>query len=215
MRVLDGGVVIFDAVAGVQPQSETVWRQANKYNVPRIAFINKLDRVGANFAGAVESMKQRLRAVPVPVQFPIMDQDKLQGIVDVIEEKATMFQDEGDVSPLEQSVPENLLSTLASYREHLLEKAAEADDALLERYLDGGEISAEEIRAALRKGTLGNVMVPVLCGAAAQNKGIHALLDGVIDYLPSPVDVPAIEGAHPVSGAVSYTHLTLPTILRV
>lgn len=206
LRVLDGGVVIFDAVAGVQPQSETVWRQADKYNVPRIAFINKLDRVGANFAAAVESMKQRLRAVPVPVQFPIMDQDKLQGIVDVVEEKAIMFQEEGDVSPLEQSVPESLLPTLASYREHLLEKAAEADDALLERYLDGGEISAEEIRAALRKGTLGNNMVPVLCGAAAQNKGIHALLDGVIDYLPSPIDVPAIEGAHPVSGEMAVRH---------
>jgi elongation factor G len=203
LRVLDGGVVIFDAVAGVQPQSETVWRQADRYKVPRIAFINKLDRIGADFAAAVATIQQRLRANPVAVQFPIMKDDSLHGIVDVVGEKAIIFQGEDESSAVEEPVPEALLATLASYRERLVEKAAEADDGLLEKYLDGGEVSADEIRAALRKGTLENTLVPVLCGAAAQNKGIHHLLDGIIDYLPSPVDLPAVEGAHPHSGEIA------------
>ena len=206
LRVLDGGVVIFDAVAGVQPQSETVWRQADKYMVPRIAFINKMDRPGANFSRAVEMIQQRLRAVPVPVQIPIGAEKEFHGVVDLIDQKAFLFDEERKGTVQEAEVPADLLPTVASYREHLVEKAAEADESLLEKYLEGEEITPEELRAALRSGTLRNTLVPVLCGAAARNMGIPPLLDGVVDYLPSPLDLPAVEGTHPKTGEVALRH---------
>ena len=203
LRVLDGGVVIFDAVAGVQPQSETVWRQANKYKVPRIAFINKMDRTGANFSRAVEMIQQRLRAVPVPVQVPIGSEKEFRGVVDLIDQKALFFDEDRKGTMHEAEVPADLLPTLALYREHLVEKAAETDEALLVKYLEGEEITPQEIRFALRSGTLRNTLVPVLCGAAARNMGIQPLLNGVVDYLPSPLDLPPVEGTHPKTGEVA------------
>ena len=197
LRVLDGGVVIFDAVAGVQPQSETVWRQSDKYHVPRIAFVNKMDRVGADFAHTVETISQRLGANPVPVQLPIGAESDFRGVVDLIEEKAFLFSQTERADLVQEAIPEGLRETVAQYREHLLEKVAEVDDTLLEKYLEGRPITGEEIRCALRKGTIKNALVPVLCGSALRNLGISMMLDSVIDYLPSPLDMPAVEGRDP------------------
>ena len=197
LRVLDGGVVIFDAVAGVQPQSETVWRQSDKYQVARIAFVNKMDRVGADFAHTVETISQRLGANPVPIQLPIGAESDFRGVVDLIEEKAFLF-DQGERADLiQEAIPEGLRETVAQYREHLLEKVAEVDDTLLEKYLEGRSISGDEIRYALRKGTIKNALVPVLCGSALRNLGISMLLDAIAGYLPSPQDMPAVEGRNP------------------
>jgi elongation factor G len=197
LRVLDGGVVIFDAVAGVQPQTETVWRQSDKYHVPRIAFVNKMDRVGADFGYTVETISQRLGGNPVPVQIPIGAENDFRGVVDLIQEKAYLFS-QGDQADLEEApIPAELLETVKRYREHLLEKVAEVDDALLEKYLEEIPISEEEIRSALRKGTVNNEFVPVLCGSALRNLGVSLLLDGIIGFLPSPLDMPPIEGRNP------------------
>ena len=196
LRVLDGGVVIFDAVAGVQPQSETVWRQANKYEVPRICFVNKMDRPGADFARTVDMIRDRLSARPVPVQLPIGAENTFRGMVDLVRQKALLYGDEVG-APTEAPIPAELQDEAAKYRDLLLERVAETDDALLEKYLEGEEFTEDELVAALRRATLSNTLVPVLCGTALRNRGIHPLLDAVIDYLPSPLDVPSVEGMDP------------------
>ena len=196
LRVLDGGVVIFDAVAGVQPQSETVWRQANKYEVPRICFVNKMDRPGADFARTVDMIRDRLSGRPVPVQLPIGAENTFRGMVDLVRQKALLYGDEVG-APTEAPIPAELQDEAAKYRDLLLERVAETDDALLEKYLEGEEFTEDELVAALRRATLSNTLVPVLCGTALRNRGIHPLLDAVIDYLPSPLDVPSVEGMDP------------------
>ncbi len=206
LRVLDGGVVVFDAVAGVEPQSETVWRQADRYGVPRVAFVNKMDRVGADFYRTVEMIKNRLRAEPVAVQVPIGSEADFVGMVDVIERKALYFTDELGARPEVRPVPAELEDEVESTREHLIEKLAELDDELMELYIEGEEISVEQIKAALRKATVGYDLVPVLCGSALKNKGVQPVLDAIVDYLPSPLDVPPIRGVNPVTGEEEERH---------
>ena len=200
LRVLDGGVVIFDAVSGVQPQSETVWRQANKYGVPRIAFVNKMDRSGADFTRTVDMIAHRLGARPVPVQMPIGAESEFQGAVDLIEEVAQIYGEDAN-APEIRPIPAELLDQAAQCRDYLFEKVAETDDALLEKYLEGETITKDELKAALRRATISNTLVPVLCGTALKHKGVQPMLDAVIDYLPSPDDIPSIEAIDPRSGA--------------
>ncbi len=194
LKVLDGAVGVFCAVAGVQPQSETVWRQADKYKVPRVAFVNKMDRTGANFYRVLEMMNDRLGATPVAVQIPIGAEDKFQGVVDLIEMKGYIWDVEGDFGMKfkEVEIPADLKDKAAEYRAKMIETAVEADEALMERYLEGGEITNDEIKSALRKGTCALQFNPVLCGTAFKYKGIQKLLDAVVDYLPSPLDIPAL-----------------------
>ncbi len=199
LRVLDGGVVVFDAVAGVQPQSETVWRQADKYRVPRICFINKMDRVGANFQRAIDMIRHRLKANPVPIQMPIGSNSEFQGVVDILEEKALIYS-EGSILAEEAPIPEECREEYLNYRDALMEKVAETDESLLIKYLEGEEISSSELRSALRRSTIQNHIVPVLCGTALRTKGIQPLLDAIVDYLPSPLDVPPVTGVHPKTG---------------
>lgn len=189
LRVLDGAVAVFCAVGGVQPQSETVWRQADRYRVPRVAFINKMDRVGADFYSCLNQMVTRLNANPVAVQIPIGSEDNFVGVVDLIENKALYFNAE-TLDTQEGEMPEELADKIAEYRETLIVKASDFDEALMEKYLEGEEVDPEEIRAALRKGCIAMGLVPVFCGSAFKNKGVQRLLDGVIDFLPSPIDVP-------------------------
>jgi elongation factor G len=195
LRVLDGAVAVFDAVAGVQPQSETVWRQADKYNVPRIAFINKMDRPGADFDHAVDTIRTRLSAKPVPIQMPIGAEDQFKGCIDLIEMKALYWKDEtmGADYSIEE-IPADLKDKAQAAREQMIEAVAEVDDALTEKYLDGAEISNDEVRAALRKGCIEIKIFPVICGTAFKNKGVQTLLDAVIDYMPSPLDIHAVTG---------------------
>ncbi|MGE0884869.1 MAG: elongation factor G [Blastocatellales bacterium] len=195
LRVLDGAVAVFDAVAGVQPQSETVWRQADKYNVPRLAFINKMDRPGADFDHAVETIRTRLSANPVPIQMPIGAEDQFKGCIDLIEMKALYWKDETmGADYVTEDVPADLKAAAEAAREKMIEALADADDAIAEKYLEGQEISAAEIREALRRGCIGIKLFPVVCGTAFKNKGVQTLLDAVIDYMPSPLDVAAVEG---------------------
>jgi elongation factor G len=195
LRVLDGVVALFGSVEGVEPQSETVWRQADKYRVPRIGFVNKMDRPGADFLRVLDMMRSRLNAVPVAVQIPIGSEDSFRGVIDLVGRKAVVFQDEALGAQFEVTgIPADYAEEAETCREKMIEAAAEADDRILEKYLTGGEISEEEIRAALRKGTIGLKFVPVLCGASFKNKGIQQLLDAVVAYLPSPLDVPAVKG---------------------
>ena len=194
LRILDGGVVVFDAVAGVQPQSETVWRQADRYHVPRICFVNKMDRVGADFHRTIDSITHRLRANPVAIQIPVGTEDSFRGVVDLIEEKAVMFPDANTQVPHEGPVPEELIEEFRIHRNQMIEKIAETDDTLIGKYIDERDISKEEIKSALRKATIDYRLVPVLCGSALRNRGIQPLLDAVGDYLPSPVDVPPVIG---------------------
>jgi elongation factor G len=200
LRVLDGGVVVFDGVAGVEPQSETVWRQADRYGVPRICFVNKMDRVGANFGKAVDSIAKRLGANPVPVQMPIGVESDFCGVVDLIEGKAIAYCGEDHTEPSVRDIPEELQGEYALRREEMIEKLADLDDDLAERYLEGEELSPELLRRILRQATLSGEAVPVLCGTALRNKGVQMLLDAVVDYLPSPLDVPPLEGIDPHSG---------------
>jgi elongation factor G len=197
LRVLDGAVAVFDAVAGVQPQSETVWRQADKYNVPRIAFINKMDRPGADFDHAVDTIRTRLSAKPVPIQMPIGAEDQFKGCIDLIEMKAFYWKDEtmGADYSIEE-IPASMLDAAKAAREAMIEAAADIDDDLATKYLEGEEVSNDEIRAALRKGCVEIQLFPVVCGTAFKNKGVQTLLDAVVDYLPSPLDVPAIVGTN-------------------
>ncbi len=197
LRVLDGGVVVFDAVAGVEPQSETVWRQADRYHVPRICFINKMDRVGANFWRTVDMIRERLGSNPVPIQIPIGSEDSFRGIVDLIEEKAWVFTDQLGASPEEQPIPPDLADDAHLHRAEMIEAIAETDDHLMLKYLEGEEITPQELRAALRAATIKSKLVPVLAGTALRNKGVQPLLDAVVDFLPSPLDIPPITGINP------------------
>ncbi|KOR28493.1 elongation factor G, partial [Achromatium sp. WMS2] len=195
LRVLDGACALFCAVGGVEPQSETVWRQANKYGVPRIAFVNKMDRMGANFFRVVEQIKQRLGSNGVPIQVPIGAEEHYQGIVDLVRMQAIIWnEDDKGMTYQAQAIPDDLLDTCNHWRDKMIEAAAEGSDALMEKYLEGSELSEEEIRAGLRARTLKNEIVPILCGSAFKNKGVQAVLDAVIYYLPAPPDVPAIKG---------------------
>lgn len=201
LRVLDGAVALFCAVGGVEPQSETVWRQADKYGVPRIAFVNKMDRVGADFYNVLEMMKLRLGAHPVALHIPIGDGDMFTGLIDLVNMKAVLFDESSlGMKIIEDEIPRDLMSKAEEYRTKMVEAAADFDDELMSKYLDGEEISAKEAMAAIRKGTLQNHIVPVLLGSAFKNKGVQRLLDAVIDYLPSPIDVPPVEGEDPRSG---------------
>ncbi|MGF1473294.1 MAG: elongation factor G [Rubrobacteraceae bacterium] len=202
LRVLDGAIALFDSVAGVEPQSETVWRQADKYGVPRIAFVNKMDRIGADFYKAVNTMHERLGANAVPVQLPIGAETDLRGIVDLVEMKAIIYKDDLGAEWEETDIPEDMKTLSEEYREKLLEAVADQDEELMVLYLEGEEIDADDLRAAIRKATLKTDMTPVFCGSAFKNKGVQPLLDGVIDYLPSPLDVPPIQGINPDGEAV-------------
>jgi len=198
LRVLDGAVAAFDAVAGVEPQSETVWRQANKYGVPRIAFMNKMDRVGADFFMSVKTMIDRLGANPVPIQIPIGAEDKFRGSIDLVRMKAIYFDDETlGAKYVEDDVPDGLMPQAREYREKMLEALSDVDEGLMEKFLGGEKISEEEIKSALRKGTIDLEITPVICGSAFKNKGVQLLLDTIVDYLPSPLDVPPIRGINP------------------
>src|SRR3989454_3443658 len=199
LRVLDGAVAVFDSVAGVEPQSETVWRQADKYRVPRICFVNKMDRVGANFKRTFEQIITKLGSNPVAIQLPIGAEDKFIGVVDLVKMKAITYKDETmGADYIVADIPSEYLEEAKHYREQLIEKVSEVDDKLLEKYLHGEEISEDEIKAALRKRVISSVrkeaapFVPVICGSAFKNKGVQPLLDAVVDYLPSPLEIPAV-----------------------
>jgi elongation factor G len=195
LRVLDGAVAVFDAVAGVEPQSETVWRQANRYGVPRLAFVNKMDRVGANFPRCVEMMKTKLHAKPAPIQIPWGTEADHRGIIDLVAMKAIEFHDDAQGSKFDVlDIPADLQAEADKYREMLVETVAETDDTLLEKYLHGGKVEAQEIKDALRRATIAGHVQPVVCGSAFKNKGVQQLLDAVVDYLPSPLDIPPIKG---------------------
>ena len=194
LRILDGGVVVFDAVAGVQPQSETVWRQADKYNVPRICFVNKMDRVGADFHRTIDTISHRLKANPIAVQIPIGQEDAFTGVIDLIEGKSWTWATEGVDTPREGPVPEELFEDFLTYRDQMIEKIAETDDELLMKYIEEEEIGNQEIKDALRKATIGYQIVPVFCGTALRTKGVQPLIDAICDYLPSPLDVPPVTG---------------------
>jgi elongation factor G len=201
LRVLDGGIVVLDAVAGVQSQSETVWRQADTYKVPRIAFVNKMDRVGASYTRTIESMRRRLKANPVPVQLPIGEEDAFQGVIDLIGGRAIVYPNgkhyDVVVPPEEREVPADYQETFEQYRQAMIEKIVETDENLLIRYLEGEEIGEDGLRRALRQATIQRTLVPVLCGSALRGKGVHPLIDAIISYLPSPEDVPPVEGIDP------------------
>ncbi|HXX81332.1 MAG TPA: elongation factor G [Thermodesulfovibrionales bacterium] len=198
LRVLDGAVAAFDSVAGVEPQSETVWRQANKYGVPRIAFMNKMDRVGADFFMSVKSMVDRLGANPVPIQIPIGAEDKFRGSIDLVRMKAIYFDDETlGAKYVEDTIPDGLIPQAREYREKMLEALSDIDEEIMEKFLSGDKISEEEIMKALRKGTIELRLTPVICGSAFKNKGVQLLLDSIVDYLPSPLDVPPVMGTNP------------------
>jgi elongation factor G len=200
LRVLDGGVVVFDAVAGVEPQSETVWRQARSFGVPLIAFINKMDKLGADFSHAVETIRQRLDAEPVMLQWPIGRESSFRGVVDLLEMHAVVWVDDLGKEPQIAPIPAELLEEVSSLRERMVEQIVETDDGLTARYLEGMEISPAELRKALRAATLRGSLTPVLCGSALRNKGVQPLLDAVVEYLPSPLDVPPVEGTNPYTG---------------
>ena len=198
LRVLDGAVAVFDAVAGVQPQSETVWRQADKYSVPRICFINKMDRVGADFFHALQTIIEKLQARPVAIQIPVGAEDQFKGVVDLVKMKARIWRDETLGAAYDDvEIPANLLETAREYREKMVEAAAECDDHLMEKYLNGEELTEEEILHGLRKGALALKIFPVVCGSAFKNKGVQNLLDAVVELLPSPVDIASVRGTDP------------------
>ncbi len=201
LRVLDGGVVVFDGVAGVEPQSETVWHQAEKYNVPRICFINKMDRMGADFYFDIKSIHERLTTRAYPIQLPIGAAETFQGIIDLFERKAEIYKDEMGKEFEQTDVPADMKDKVEEYRHTLIEAICETDDKLLEQYLAGTEPSVPELKAALRKAVISNTLVPVLCGSALKNKGVQFLLDGVNDYLPSPLDIPPVKATDPKTGA--------------
>ncbi|MDP2719295.1 MAG: elongation factor G [Dehalococcoidia bacterium] len=200
LRILDGGVVVFDGVGGVEPQSETVWRQANKYKVPRICFINKMDRPGANYHRTISMIEERLKAVPLPIQLPLGIEEFYKGIIDLVEEKAWVFSEDVTTKPQPSPIPSEYADAVKKYRDGMLEKLAENDDHFLLAYLEGGNIEIEEIKNAIRRATVNNKIVPVLCGSALKNKGVQPLLDAVVNYLPSPLDTLPVEGNNPDTG---------------
>ncbi len=197
LRVLDGGVVVFDAVAGVEPQSETVWRQANKYDVPRICFVNKMDRIGADYWRTVDMIRERLGATPAPIQLPIGQESDFKGFIDLIEEQAVIFSDDLGTKSEHTGIPAEMAEEVQQRRDTLIERVAETDEDLTLKFLEGEEITKEELVAALRKATIRGALVPVLCGSSLKNKGVQDMLDAVITYLPSPLDIPAPTGINP------------------
>ncbi len=201
LRVLDGGVVVFDAVAGVEPQSETVWRQANRYHVPRICFVNKMDRTGADFWRTIKMIRDRLGAMPVAVQLPIGSEDLFHGMVNLLTQKAWTFGDALGTNPEAIAVPDELQAQVNEVRETMIERIAETDEDLTSKFLEGEPISEDELRAALRAATISGQLVPVLCGSALRNKGVQLLLDAVVNFLPSPLDIPPVRGNDPTTGA--------------
>lgn len=201
LRVLDGAVAVFCSVGGVEPQSETVWRQADKYGVPRIAFINKMDRVGADFFRGLNMIKERLGANPVAVQLPIGSEDKFQGVIDLITNKAIVYTDDLGTTSEFTDIPDDLQDMAQEYRDKLIEAVAESDEELMMKYLDGEELTEEDIKKGVREATIAVKFIPVLCGSAFKNKGVQPLLDAVVDYMPAPIDVPAIRGTNPETGA--------------
>ena len=207
LRVLDGAVAVFCAVGGVEPQSETVWRQADRYGVPRIAFVNKMDRIGADFDNVVSMIRSRLQAPAVPIQLPIGAEDDFSGMIDLVRMKAVVWSDDNlGVDMAENEVPPELAESAALAREQMIEALADTDETLLEKFLEGQEVSEAELKHAIRSATLSMQICPVLCGSAFKNKGVQAMLDGVVDYLPSPEDVPAIDGVHPDTGDAVERH---------
>src|SRR5689334_16465327 len=204
LRVLDGAVAVFDSVAGVEPQSETVWRQADKYQVPRIAFVNKMDRPGADYERCMSMIRSRLHANPIAVQYPLGKEDAFKGIIDLINEKAILYRDEtlGAEYSVEE-IPAEYKEIVHQYREKIIEAACEADEKVFEKFVHGERISNEELKAAIRKGTIAIKLTPVLCGSAFKNKGVQPLLDAVVDFLPSPVDIPPIQGWTPDRSATA------------
>jgi elongation factor G len=200
LRVLDGGVVVFDAVAGVEPQSETVWRQADRYNVPRICFVNKMDRTGADFWRTVDMIAERLDARPVPIQIPWGAEADFKGVIDLVEQDAIFFTGERDDAPERREIPSDMQDAYERARDRLLEKVGEVDEQLMISYIEGHEVTPVELKKALRRATLEGEITPVLCGTALRNKGVRPLLDAVIDYLPSPIDVPSVSGTDPKTG---------------
>ena len=200
LRVLDGSVTVFCAKGGVEPQSETVWRQAEEYKVPRMAYINKMDIMGADFYRVVQMMKDRLQCNAVPIQLPIGSEDEFKGIIDLVEMKADVFYDEFGKDMRVEEIPADLLEKAQEYRTQLVEHVAEQDDELMEKYLMGEELTSEEIIAGIRKATLANCMVPVCCGTSYRNKGVQKLLDAIVAYMPSPLDIPAMKGVNPETG---------------
>ncbi|NMB92223.1 MAG: elongation factor G [Parcubacteria group bacterium] len=200
LRVLDGAVVIFDGVAGVEPQSETVWRQADKYNVPRMCFVNKMDRTGANFEKDLESIRERLTIHAQPINIPIGSEDKFEGVIDLIQMKAIYFEGENGEQVVSKEIPEELKEKAIHWRKLLIEKVVEQDEELLTKYLEGQEPAEEEIRKVLRKATIAGNIVPVLCGSSFRNKGVQPVIDAIVEYLPSPKDLPPVEGIDPKTG---------------
>ena len=200
LRVLDGGIVVFDAVQGVEPQSETVWRQADRYQVPRICFVNKMDRTGASYERSIESMRRRLGANPIAMQLPIGIEASFKGVVDLLNQKAILWDDDMGREPLETEIPEDMLLAVHQMREQMVEQICETDDDLTLKYLEGKEITIAELKAVLRSATITGKITPVLCGSSLRNKGVQPLLDAVIDYLPSPADIPPVSGIHPHRG---------------
>jgi elongation factor G len=202
LRVLDGAIAILDAVSGVEPQTETVWRQADKYRVPRIVYVNKMDRVGADYFRCLEMLKDRLGAHPVPIQIPLGREDQFKGVINLIEQVAYVWPEDDSLGQTFETVdiPADVKAQAAEYREKMIEALAEVDDHLMEKYLSGEKVSPEEIKAAVRAGTISMKLFPVICGASFKNKGVQPMLDAVVDYLPSPLDVPAIKGVNPETG---------------
>ncbi|KAA3656467.1 MAG: elongation factor G [Chloroflexi bacterium] len=203
LRVLDGGVVVFDAVAGVEPQSETVWRQADEYNVPRICFVNKMDRVGADFVRTIGMIRERLNGNPIAVQLPIGAEAGFRGIIDLLSMEAAIWEeDDLGATAIVTNIPEDMQEEAENARAVIIERIIETNDELMERYLEGEEISVDELRAALREATVNNLVTPVLCGTALRNKGVQRVLDAIVHYLPSPLDVPPIEGTNPFTDSI-------------
>lgn len=206
LRVLDGSVTVLCAKGGVEPQSETVWRQADKYHVPRMVYVNKMDIMGADFYRVVDMMKERLKCNAVPIQLPIGAESDFKGIIDLVEMQADVYYDEKGFDIRVEPIPEDMLELAQKYRDELLEHVAEQDDDLLEKYLNGEELTTEEIKRCIRKSTLANLMVPVVCGTSYRNKGVQKLLDAVVDYMPSPTDVPSITGVNPKNDKEDVRH---------
>jgi len=200
LRVLDGGIVVFDAVAGVEPQSETVWRQADRYGVPRICFVNKMDRIGADFYRTVDMIGQRLGASALPIQLPLGAEGSFKGVIDIVAERAWIFSDDPNESPVAEDIPHDYEEVSNRYREAMIERLAESDDHLIALYLEGSTIDASAIKQAIRRATIANRVVPVLCGSALRNKGVQPMLDAIVSYLPSPIDVPPVVGIDPRNG---------------
>lgn len=199
LRVLDGGVAIFDAVQGVEPQSETVWRQADLYGVPRICFVNKMDRVGSSYERTIKMIRERLNANPLAVQMPIGEEAEFKGVVDLLSEQAVVWKDDQGKAPENTSIPVDLKSQAQAMRDRMVEQIAETDDDLTIKYLEGEEITLQELKDAIRRATIAGQLTPVLCGTALKNKGVQPILDAVVDYLPSPLDIPPVRGVHPSS----------------